>query len=172
MALFSTIVSSTLACALYFPRKKGSIILTISRNLKWTFAYPTDEENFIEKKKTKNKNKSRNWQIQLLLRRSVYRRFSFKFCPDLQIIEKSNCLFVSSKRAESSEGIKGAFSCSGFDIAPGRCLPEPKNVIGSHHMSEKTKHKSAVSFLSTNSKFCFFATSQSVFVCKIFKKRF
>lgn len=27
------IVKSTLACALYFPRKKGSIILTISRNL-------------------------------------------------------------------------------------------------------------------------------------------
>ena len=127
---------------------------------------------FHRKKKTKNKNKSRNWQIQLLPRRRVYQRFSFKFCPDLQIIEKSNCLLVSVKRAESNEGIKGAFSCSVFDIAPGKCLPEPKNVIGSHHMSEKTKHKSAVSFLSTNSKFCFFVTSQSVFVCKIFKKPF
>lgn len=90
----------------------------------------------------------------------------------LQIIEKSNCPFVSAKRAESNEGIKGGFSCSVFDIAPGRCPPEPKNVIGSHHMSEKTKHKSAVSFLSTNSKFCFFARSHSVFVCKIFKKPF
>ena len=97
----------------------------------------------------------------------MYQRFSFKFCPDLQIIEKSNCLLVSAKRAESNEGIKGAFSCSGFDIAPGRCLPEPKNIIGSHHMSEKTKHKSAVSFLSTNSKFCFFATSKCICVQNI-----
>lgn len=127
---------------------------------------------FHRKKKDKNKNKSRNWQIQLLPRRRVYQRFSFKFCLDLQIIEKSNCLFGSAKRAQSNEGIKGAFSCSDFDIAPGKCLTEPKNVIGSHHMSEKTKHKSAVSFLSTNSKFCFFARSHSVFVFKIFKQPF
>lgn len=127
---------------------------------------------FHRKKKDKNKNKTRNWQIQLLPRRRVYQRFSFKFCPDVQIIEKSNCLFVSAKREESNEGIKGAFSCSDFDNAPGNCLPEPKNVIGSHHMSEKTKHKSAVSFLSTNRKFCFFARSHSVFVRKIFKKPF
>ena len=83
----------------------------------------------------------------------------------LQIIEKSNCPFVSAKRAESNEGIKGGFSCSVFDIAPGRCLPEPKNVIGSHHMSEKTKHKSAVSFLSTNSNFFFFLPDHIVYLC-------